>query len=146
MSASLKERVLIDSNIIVELLSGNEAVKKALIELRKDYQLTMNPIVFSEVAYQTRYIEKKGWYSAYDMKRELKKDDELLEYYTNFVEKGLAQGLRILEVDGETVDITNRLIEEKRPLPNDALILATALKFEIRKVITLNGDFDVGVS
>ena len=152
MSISLKERVLVDSNVIMELLRGNEAVKKALVELKKDYQLAINPIVFSEVAYQLiamRYIEKKGRYSAYDIKREIKKDDELLEYYrnfyTNFIEKGLTQGLRILEVDEETVDIANRLIEEKRLLPNDALILATALKFGIRKIVTLNGDFDVGL-
>ena len=152
MSTSLRERVLVDSNVIVELLRGNEAVKKTLTELKEEYQLVINPIIFSEVAYQlivAKYIEKKGKYSSYDVKRELKRDESLLEYYrafyANFIEMGLEQGLRILDVDDETVEIANKVIEEKKLLPNDALILATALKFGIRKIVTLNGDFDVGL-
>ena len=152
MTTSLRERVLVDSNVIIELLRGNERVKDALIRLKDEYQLAINPIIFAEVAYHlivAKYLEKKGRYSSYDVKRELRRDEGLLEYYRafydNFIEMGLAQGLKILEVDEETVELANELIEEKRLLPNDALILATALKFGIRKIVTLNGDFDVGL-
>jgi len=153
MSTSLKERVLVDSNVIIELLSGNERVRKKLRELVKEHQLAINPIIFSEVAFQliaAKYVEEKGRYSAFDIKRELKKNVELLEYYkafySNFLLGGLMQGdLTVLEVDEETVKIANGLIEEHRLLPNDALILATALKFGIRKIFTLNGDFKVGI-
>jgi predicted nucleic acid-binding protein len=153
MTTSLRERVLVDSNVIIELLRGNEKVKKKLKELVKGHQLAINPIIFSEVAFQliaTKYVEEKGRYSAFDVKRELKKNEELLEYYrafyTNFLLGGLMQGdLTVLEVDEETMKIANELMEKHRLLSNDALILATALKFGIRKIFTLNGDFDVGI-
>ncbi len=106
-----------DSSVIVECLKGNERAIDLLHSI-KDFELAINPIVFSEVTY---IYMKYG-------KKDLTKVFELLNSFI------------MLDLTKEIVKIAEKYVINFNLLPNDSLILATC-KYYGFSLASLDSDF-----
>ncbi|CAB3288334.1 Ribonuclease VapC2 [Methanocaldococcus lauensis] len=110
-------RVFVDSSVIIESLKGNnEAI--SLLHNIENYELAINPIVFSEVVYI--YIK----YGKGDL-------NKVFDFLNSFI---------MLDLTEEVVKIAEKYITKFKLLPNDSLILATC-KFYGFSLASLDSDF-----
>lgn len=110
-------RVFVDSSVIIESLKGNKKAVDLLHGIR-DYELAINPIVFSEGVYIYMKYGKKDL-------------DKVFELLNTFI---------MLDLIKEIVKIAERYIVKFKLLPNDSLILATC-KFYGFSLASLDSDF-----
>ncbi|WCN28901.1 type II toxin-antitoxin system VapC family toxin [Thermococcus kodakarensis] len=148
MSTSKRERVVIDSNIWVEVLSGNSDVIELLDRVSEDFTLCITPTIYSEVSFVILghyFTSKTGKKGVYALKKELKKNPELYEIVEKFdellYELSEAGLLEFLGENEEVIRRSRKLRREYRLLPNDAMILAVCDVYGISKIVTLDDDF-----
>ncbi|MBP1912332.1 type II toxin-antitoxin system VapC family toxin [Thermococcus stetteri] len=140
--------MVIDSNIWVEVLSGNSDVIELLDRVSEEYTLCITPTIYSEVSFVILghyFTAKTGKKGVYALKKELKKNPELYEIVEKFdelldelSEAGL---LEFLEENEEVIRRSRKLRKDYGLLPNDAMILAVCDVYGISKIVTLDGDF-----
>jgi predicted nucleic acid-binding protein len=148
MSTSKRERVVIDSNIWVEVLSGNTEVIELLDRVSSEYTLCITPTIYSEVSFVILghyFTTKTGKKGVYALKKELRRNPELYEIVEKFdalldelSEVGL---LEFLDETEEVVRRSRTLRKDYGLLPNDAMILAACEVYGIPKIMTLDDDF-----
>ncbi|XRO76591.1 type II toxin-antitoxin system VapC family toxin [Methanocaldococcus sp. 10A] len=110
-------RVFVDSSVIIEGIKGNnDAV--SLLHSIENYELAINPIVFSEVV----YIYMK--YGKGDLRK-------VFDFLDTFI---------MLDLTEEIVKIAEKYITKFKLFPNDSLILATC-KFYGFSLASLDSDF-----
>ena len=141
MSMSQKERIFLDSSVIIGLFSGDDDSVKILEGIISE-SLCINDIVFSEVAYKAmvlKFLEKEPKFSLKKFKRTI---DKYVYLYTE-VSKFLREfEIEFLVAPTDVIDIANSLAQEYKLLPNDALIAATCKYYGIEKIATFDSDFD----
>ena len=141
MSMSQKERIFLDSSVIIGLFSGDDDSVKILEGIISE-SLCINDIVFSEVAYKAmvlKFLEKEPKFSLKKFKRTI---DKYVYLYTE-VSKFLREfEIEFLVAPPDVIDIANSLAREYKLLPNDALIAATCKYYGIEKIATFDSDFD----
>ncbi len=148
MSTSRKELAVVDSNVWVEVLSGNERAVELLDSVSGEYKLCITPTIYSEVSFVIlghHFTSKTGKKGTYALKKELKRDPSLYEIVDAFDslldELHTAGLLEFLEETEEVVRKSRDLRKKYGLLPNDALILATCKVYGISKLVTFDDDF-----
>ncbi|NJE29581.1 PIN domain-containing protein [Thermococcus sp. 18S1] len=127
---------MVDSTVFVEHLKGNPTatdILEALIE--ESVAGYINETVASEVVFI--YLKLKTGKSF----RTLKKKPELVRAVQKEPVYELLSLFRFLETNEFVFSLSKKLIEEYGLLPNDAVIGATAIFYNLDGIITLDKDF-----
>ncbi|NJE60224.1 type II toxin-antitoxin system VapC family toxin [Thermococcus sp. 21S7] len=127
---------MVDSTVFVEHLKGNPTatdILEALIE--ESVAGYINETVASEVVFI--YLKLKTGKSF----RTLKKKPELVRTVQKGPVYGLLSLFRFLETNEFVFSLSKKLIEKYGLLPNDAIIGATAIFYNLDGIITLDKDF-----
>lgn len=137
----MRERVFLDSSVIIAFFSGNkEAVN--LIDKLQDYELCICDIVFSEVVYKLmvlKYLENKEKFEFHKFKREISEFLQLYDIVLEFIKDAKITILPItLDIVIESIEIGKKY----KLLPNDALIVSLCKHYGIRKIATFDKDFE----
>ena len=115
----------IDSSLIVETLKGNEAAVGLFSLLKhKDMifkKIYINSVVWSEIVYQLAF--KKNF-----------NKQEVLNMLNKFF---------FLVIGEKVLNIAENFVLEYNLRPNDALILATCKYYDVKYLISIDGDFTV---
>ncbi len=129
---------LVDSNVFVEALKGDNEAKEILRKLyHSNFRVFINDVVFSEVMYHFIRIKVGSYWSA-------KKNPDRVSVAVEEFEKVVLPMLAIpdlLEVNYEVSTIAIRLSKTYGMLPNDALILATAEYYGVDTIVSFDRDF-----
>jgi len=136
-----KERIFLDSSIIIGLFSGDDDAEKILGRIISQ-SLYINEVVFSEVVYKAmvlKFLETNEKYSLKKLKRNI---DSYVYLYGEFSEFTDEFEVEFLIITEEVVEIASSLASKYNLLPNDALIAATCKHHVIRKIATFDPDFD----
>ncbi len=140
MTTYSKDRVFVDSNVIIGLLSADSRAVKILDNL-SDCILYINDVVFSEVAYKLmvlKFLEKNEKFKLHLLKNEISDYVHLYEILREFTSRA---GIEVLQVDGRIITEAIEIGLKYKLLPNDALIAATCEHYGIRKIATFDEDF-----
>ena len=141
INMSRKERIFLDSSVIIGLFSGEDDAEKILGRIVGE-SLCVNDVVFSEVVYKSmvlKFLEKEPKFSLKKLKRNVDKYVYLYKDFSNFLREFEIDFLAIPE---EGIEIASSLAREYKLLPNDALIAATCKHYGITKIATFDHDFD----
>jgi hypothetical protein len=139
-NTSWKERIFLDSSIIIGLFSGDDDAEKILGRIISQ-SLFINEVVFSEVVYKAmvlKFLEKEEKFSLKKLKRNIDRYVYLYGEFSKFSEEFETEFLIITE---EVVKIASFLGSKYELLPNDALIAATCKHHGIKKIVTFDPDF-----
>jgi len=130
--------VFVDSNVFLKVLEGDHNLKYYFINLCESDVVYRNPVVYSEVVYV--------WFRLSTGKKsfELKKLPELVKSKSKELKKvedflNLAENLSINHKIEKTA---SGIIKQYGLLPNDALIVATCKHYGIKRIATLDKDFN----
>ncbi|WP_456329703.1 PIN domain-containing protein [Archaeoglobus sp.] len=125
----LKERVFVDSNLIVGFLSGDSKAVEVLDSL-SDCVLCINDIVFSEVAYKLmvlKFLERNEKFRLHALRKDISDYAHVYEILWEFTTRAEMEVLQINEkIIAEAIEIGTRY----GLLPNDALIAATCKHYK----------------
>ena len=136
-----KERIFLDSSIIIGLFSGDDDAEKILGGIINQ-SLCINEVVFSEVVYKSvvlKFLENEEKYSLKKLKRKI---DSYIYLYGELSEFTDEFEIDFLIITKEVVEIASSLASKYNLLPNDALIAATCKHHGINKIATFDPDFD----
>jgi len=127
-------KAFVDSNVIINHLEG----KLDLSELRSEYTLYSNAIVFSEVFMV--YLKAITGKKSYELKKNpeliVEKKDELEELFILF------EIFEELEINRDVRNLAYEFMKKYGLLPNDALILATCKFYGAKYLISFDSDFE----
>ena len=135
-----KERIFLDSSIIIGLFSGDDDAEKILGRIINQ-SLCINEVVFSEVVYKSmvlKFLENEEKYSLKKLKRNI---DSYVYLYGEFSKFSNEFEIELLIITEEVVEIASSLASKYKLLPNDALIAATCKHYGINKIATFDPDF-----
>ena len=136
-----KERIFLDSCIIIGLFSGDDDAEKILGGIINQ-SLCINEVVFSKVVYKSmvlKFLENEEKYSLKKLKRKI---DSYVYLYGEFSEFTDEFEIDFLIITEEVVEIASSLASKYNLLPNDSLIAATCKHHGINKIATFDPDFD----
>ncbi|MCK4397761.1 MAG: PIN domain-containing protein [Methanophagales archaeon] len=136
-----KERIFLDSSIIIGLFSGDDDAEKILGGIINQ-SLCINEVVFSEVVYKSMVLKFLENEEKYSMKKLKRKIDSYVYLYGQFSEFTDEFEIDFLIITKEVVEIASSLASKYNLLPNDALIAATCKHHGINKIATFDPDFD----
>ena len=127
---------MVDSTLIVEHLKGNKSARD-LIEMLidSDANAYINSVVASEVLFI--YIKLTTGRSYLT----LKKNPQLVKALDKRPVYNLLRMFKFVDTNEFIFSVAERLIDKYGLLPNDALILATALFYGFDYLITFDSDF-----
>ncbi|WP_456329720.1 type II toxin-antitoxin system VapC family toxin [Archaeoglobus sp.] len=135
-----KDRVFVDSNVIVGFFSGNSKAVEVLDNF-SDCILCINDVVFSEVAYKLmvlKFLEKNEKFRLHALRKDISDHVHVYEILWEFISRAEMEVLQINEkIIAEAIEIGVRY----GLLPNDALIAATCKHYGIKKIATFDDDF-----
>ena len=135
-----KERVFVDSSVIVGFFSGDSKAVEVLDSL-SDCLLCINDVVFSEVAYKLmvlKFLERNERFRLHALRKDISDYVHVYEILREFIGRAKMEFLQIDEkVITEAIDIGVKYAL----LPNDALIAATCKHYGVRKIATFDEDF-----
>lgn len=140
MNTSQKERVFVDSSVIVAFFSGNKKASE-LFEKLEDFETYINDIVFSEVVYKLmamKFEEVEGRFNFWEFKKKVSDFCGFYEVFKNFVDDA---EIKVLEVSGDIILEAVKIGRKYSLLPNDALIAATCKVHGIKKIASFDEDF-----
>ncbi len=140
MITSLKDRVFVDSSVIIGFFSADSRAVRIFGNL-DNYTLCINDVVFSEVAYKLmvlKFLEENDRFKLHQLKSELSEYVHVYEIFREFVTKA---EMEILQTNEEVLSKAIEIGIEYHLLPNDALIAATCKHYGIRKIATFDEDF-----
>jgi predicted nucleic acid-binding protein len=138
---SQKERIFLDSSVIIGLFSGDDDAEKILGKIIGE-SLCVNDVVFSEVVYKSmvlKFLEKEPKFSLKKLKRNI---DKYIYLYKEFLKFLREFEIEFLAIPEEGIEIASSLARKHKLLPNDALIAATCKYYGITKIATFDPDFD----
>lgn len=148
MSILKRECVVIDSNIWVEVLSGNSDVIEFFDRVSEDFILCIMLIIYLEVFFVIfgyYFILKIGKKGVYVLKKELKKNLEFYEivekfdeFFYEFLEVGLFE---FLGENEEVIRRSRKFRREYRFLFNDVMIFVVCDVYGIFKIVIFDDDF-----
>ncbi|WP_457754458.1 type II toxin-antitoxin system VapC family toxin [Thermococcus sp.] len=127
---------MIDSTLIVEHLKGNKDAKD-IIEMLVDSDANayINSVVASEVLFiYIKLITGKSYLT-------LKKNPQLVKALDKRPVYNLLEMFKFVDTNEFIFSTAERLIDKYGMLPNDAIILATALFYGFNYLITFDSDF-----
>ena len=140
INMSRKERIFLDSSIIIGLFSGDDDAEKVLGGIISQ-SLCTNDVVFSEVVYKSmvlKFLETEEKFSLKKLKRNI---DNYVYLYGEFSNFSREFETEFLIITGEVIEIASSLASKYKLLPNDALIAATCKHYGIKKIATFDPDF-----
>jgi len=140
INMSRKERIFLDSSIIIGLFSGEDDAEKILGRIISQ-SLCINEVVFSEVVYKAmilKFLETEENFSLKKLKRDI---DSYVYLYGEFSKFSDEFEIEFLIITEEVVEIASSLASKYKLLPNDALIAATCKHYGIDKIATFDPDF-----
>lgn len=135
-----KERIFLDSGIIIGLFSGDDGAENILERIIGE-SLYINEVVFSEVVYKMmvlKFLETETKFSLKKLKRNIDSYVYIYEDFSKFLDEFKIAFFGITE---EVIEIANSLATKYKLLPNDALIVATCKYHRIDKIATFDSDF-----
>jgi predicted nucleic acid-binding protein len=135
-----KERVFVDSSVIVGFFSG-ESKSVEVLDSLSDCVLCINDVVFSEVAYKLmvlKFLERNERFRLYALKKDISDYVHVYEILREFT--GRAK-MEVLQIDGKVITEAIDIGVKYALLPNDALIAATCKHYGIKKIATFDEDF-----
>ena len=138
---SQKERIFLDSCVIIGLFSGDDRSEEILGRIVGG-SLCINDVVFSEVVYKSmvlKLLEKEPKFSLKKLKRNIDKYVYLYKEFSKFLRDFEIEFLAIPE---EGIETASSLARKYKLLPNDALIAATCKHYGINKIATFDPDFE----
>jgi len=148
MSTLERELAVVDSNVWIEVLSGNENAIELLDRASREYKLYVTPTIYSEVSFVIlghHFTSKTGKKGTYALKRELKRNPslyEIVEAFDSLLDELHNAGLLGFLEENENVIRESRELRKKYGLlPNDAMILAVCKVHGVSKLITFDDDF-----
>jgi predicted nucleic acid-binding protein len=129
------ELIFLDSSVLIEGLKGNPSAVSLFEELlNSNFVPVINDIVFSEFIFH--YIALKTGVSPFT----IKKRGEIGNVILTEEPKDFLDQFHVLPTDDEVLEVSYGLMRKHNLLPNDAIILATCLVFEVRNLGTLDSD------
>ncbi len=129
------EFIFIDSSILIEGLKGHTLAVSLFEELlESDLVPVINDIVFSEFLFH--YIALKTGMSPFT----IKKRGEISSIILPEEPKDFIEQFHILPTDDDVLELAYGLMRKHNLLPNDAIILAACLVFEVKNLGTLDED------
>ena len=129
------EFIFLDSSVLIEGLKGNPLAISLFEELLKsDLIPVINDIVFSEFIFH--YIALKTGVSPFTIKKRGEIDGVILPGEP----KDFIEQFHVLPTDDEVLELSYELMRRHNLLPNDAIILATCIVFEVSNLGTLDND------
>ncbi|WP_258084086.1 type II toxin-antitoxin system VapC family toxin [Thermococcus thermotolerans] len=127
---------MVDSTIIVEHLKGNEAAKRIIETLvESEVDAYINGTVASEVIFI--YLKMKTGRSYITLKRK----PDLVKSLNKQPIYDLLRMFKFAETNEFIFSTAERLIDTYGLLPNDSIILATAIFYGFDYLITFDSDF-----
>jgi len=137
------ERVFLDTSFILNFLFGDERAVNTLEKLiNAGMRFYINPVVIGELWFQlmaNEYVKKYRRYSAYGLREKVKEVKDVLNVSDEFFDA--LPELEVIEITERTVEIARRTIKIYNLLPNDAMIVASCIQYEIKKLATFDSDF-----
>ncbi|WP_297466846.1 type II toxin-antitoxin system VapC family toxin [Thermococcus sp.] len=148
MSTFSREPVMVDSNVWIDYLLGEERGIKLMERLVSEYHLAITPTIYGEVVFQLlarNYAKLRGSYKFYSLRKELTKSPELYKPVATFdelLDSLLASNaLTFLDETWEVVRLSREIRVKFGLLPNDSLIASACEYYGIRKIATFDDDF-----
>ncbi|CAB49719.1 type II toxin-antitoxin system VapC family toxin [Pyrococcus abyssi] len=127
---------MIDSTLIIEHLKGNPIARKILeVLIDSDVNVYINDVVASEVIFIYLKLTTGKSYLT------LKKNPVIVRSVDKTSVYELLGMFKFLETNEFVFSIAKRLIDKYGLLPNDALILATAIFYRCDYLIALDSDY-----
>ena len=135
------KKFIIDTNIIVEYLKGNEIAKEIIDVISKDktnqYLLSIDTI--EEILYiLVRYFSKKPYWEIKD-NPDLAK--EVYEILIPLLDVLTEKFFHLIDTPSKIKSTLFSLCKNYGMLPKDALLTALVIEYKVDFVITLDGDF-----
>ena len=136
--AGIINKIFFDTSVLVEYLKGNSIAVNLLTGLQEISTINgfINDIVVSEFLFH--YISIKSNLSPFT----IKKNGTIKDYITYDSPKDFLDQFNILTVTSEIIDQAYDFMGKYNFLPNDAIILATCIIYEIKFLISLDNDFE----
>ena len=137
---SQKERIFLDSSVIIGLFTGDDAAEEILARVI-DHSPVINDIVFSEVVYKSmilKFLETEGTFNLKKFKRNIGKYVHLYKEFCEFCDDF---DIDFLVITNEVTKVAGSLAAHYNLLPNDALIAATCKHYGIGKMASFDPDF-----
>lgn len=148
MSTFSREPVMVDSNVWIDYLLGEERAIKLMERLVSEHTLAITPTIYGEIVFQLlarNYAKLKGGYKFYALRKELSKNPELYKPADTFdevLDSLLASNVLIfLDETWEVVRLSREIRAKFGLLPNDSLIASACEYYGIRKIATFDDDF-----
>ncbi len=141
------ERVVVDTNVLVNFILKTELTEKAK-ETVKQAITEYSPLIFTNILEETTFIlirEEmvyrgiKKFYEQRDFIRDMGYGD--LFVYSKFFSFLREFNIPVLE-NRCSIDEFSEVMESYNLLPNDALIAATCKHYGIKKIATFDEDFE----
>lgn len=140
----MREKVLIDSSVLVKVLLENE--KGIILSLIPNYELFSPSNVLEETAYKIIVLTisdrinsskfhkiKNAWEKGIG-EPEIRERVDILEDLTSTI-------IKVLYVNEDILRLSKGISFEYKLLPNDALIAATCKHYGINRIATFDPDF-----
>ena len=135
-----KERVFVDSSVIVGFFSGNSKAVEVLDSF-SDCVLCISDVVFSEGVYKLmvlKFLERNEKFRLHALRKDISDYVHVYEILWEFISRAEMEVLQInVKIIAEAIEIGVRY----GLLPNDALIAATCKHYGIKKIATFDDDF-----
>ncbi|NJE48825.1 type II toxin-antitoxin system VapC family toxin [Thermococcus sp. 9N3] len=148
MSTFSRELVMVDSNVWIDYLLGEERGVELMERLVSEYNLAITPTIYGEVVFQLlarNYTKLKGSYKFYSLRKELSKNPDLYKPVDTFDELLTSllasNALVFLDETWEVVRLSREIRKKFGLLPNDSLIASACEYYGIGKIATFDDDF-----
>ena len=125
--------VILDSNVVIKHLEG----KKNISGIVANHVTTYNDIVFSEVVYTV--MRATTGKSPYDLKRMRELPEETRQGLRTVYDL-FDYALEYVPIGADITRLARKYIDAYALLPNDALILATGVYYEMDALLTYDSD------
>jgi len=126
----------LDSSVLIEYVKGNKA---ELLEqlFSHNINLYINDIVYSEFMFHfLALVSEKSPLT-------LKMNSGINKVLTDFSPIDFLEGIEILPVDKSIITNSYELMKKYNLLPNDSLIVATCIGYNIENLVSYDSDFEI---
>lgn len=130
-----KHENLLDSGVFVEYLKGRKVEFYEYL-LQQEHELFINQVVLSEFLYY--FIGTVGNKSP----MALKESGRIADCFKGLNPVDMLPGVQVLKHNSDISQSAIEIIKQFNLLPNDALILATCNRYNIKYLASFDSDFD----